>query len=319
MTIKLGVVMDPIEAITYKKDTTLAMLWAAQDRGWELYYMQQQDLYLEQGKAMAVMQPLNVFRDPEHWFELGEAVNASMTELDTVLMRKDPPFDTEFLNATYLLEQAEREGVLVVNKPQSLRDCNEKLFAQQFPECCPPTIVSRREDILRNFHKEQGDVIFKPLDGMGGTGIFRVKEDGLNIGAILETLTEMGRRQIMAQRYLPEIVDGDTRILMVDGKPVPYGLARIPAQGEVRGNLAAGGAGVGRPLTDRDYWLCEQVAPVVKEKGLLFVGLDVIGGYMTELNVTSPTCVRELNDQFGLDIAGDLMDVIAARLAERSA
>lgn len=317
MTIKLGVVMDPIEGITYKKDTTLAMLWAAQDRGWQLYYMQQQDLYLQQGKAMAVMQPLKVFRDPEHWFELGEPVNTSMTELDTVLMRKDPPFDTEFLNATYLLEQAEREGVLVVNKPQSLRDCNEKLFAQQFPECCPPTVVSRREDILRGFHKEHGDVIFKPLDGMGGTGIFRVKEDGLNIGAILETLTEMGSRQIMAQKYLPEIVEGDTRILMVDGKPVPYGLARIPAQGEVRGNLAAGGAGVGRPLNDRDYWLCEQVAEVVKEKGLLFVGLDVIGGYMTELNVTSPTCVRELNDQFGLDIAGDLMDVIAEKLAQR--
>ncbi|WP_028303663.1 glutathione synthase [Oceanospirillum maris] len=317
MSIKLGVVMDPIEGITYKKDTTLAMLWAAQDRGWELYYMQQHDLYLQQGKAMAVMQPLTVFRDSEHWFELGEAQNLSMTELDTVLMRKDPPFDTEFLNATFLLEQAEREGVLVVNKPQSLRDCNEKLFAQQFPECCPPTVVSRREDILRSFHKEHGDVIFKPLDGMGGTGIFRVKDDGLNIGAILETLTEMGSRQIMAQKYLPEIVDGDTRILMVDGKPVPYGLARIPAQGEVRGNLAAGGSGVGRPLTDRDYWLCEQVAPVVKEKGLLFVGLDVIGGYMTELNVTSPTCVRELNDQFGLDIAGDLMAVIADKLAQR--
>lgn len=317
MTIKLGVVMDPIEGINFKKDTTLAMLWAAQDRGWELFYMRQDDLFLQQGKAMAAMKALKVSRDPDNFYELGDEQICSMAELDTVLMRKDPPFDTEFLNATYLLEQAEREGVLVVNKPQSLRDCNEKLFAQQFPECCPPTVVSRREDILRAFHAEHKDVIFKPLDGMGGTGIFRVKEDGLNMGAILETLTKMGQEQIMAQKYLPEIVDGDTRILMVDGKPVPYGLARIPTKGEVRGNLAAGGSGVGRPLTDRDYWLCEQVAPVVKEKGLLFVGLDVIGGYMTELNVTSPTCVRELNDQFGLDIAADLMNVIAEKLAAR--
>lgn len=317
MSIKLGVVMDPIEGINYKKDTTLAMLWAAQDQGWQLYYMRQDDLFLQQGKAMAAMTPLTVFRDPDHFYELGEESISSMADLDVVLMRKDPPFDTEFLNATYLLEQAEREGVLVVNKPQSLRDCNEKLFAQQFPECCPSTVVSRRADILRAFHAEQKDVIFKPLDGMGGTGIFRVKEDGMNIGAILEGLTDMGQQQIMAQKYLPEIVDGDTRILMVDGKPVPYGLARIPAKGEVRGNLAAGGSGVGRALTDRDYWICEQVAPVVKEKGLLFVGIDVIGGYMTELNVTSPTCVRELNDQFGLDIAGDLIKVIAEKLANR--
>lgn len=317
MSIKLGVVMDPIQGINYKKDTTLAMLWAAQDRGWELFYMQQEDLFLRQGKAMAMIKPLKVFRDDQRWFELGEERAISMAELDVVLMRKDPPFDTEFLNATFLLEQAEREGVLVVNRPQSLRDCNEKLFAQQFPQCCPPTVVSRRADVLRAFHVEHQDVIFKPLDGMGGTGIFRVKEDGLNIGAILEGLTEMGQRQIMAQKYLPEIVKGDTRILMVNGEPIPYGLARIPAQGEVRGNLAAGGSGVGRPLTDRDYWICEQVAPVVKAKGLLFVGLDVIGDYLTELNVTSPTCVRELNNQFGLDIAGQLMDVIAEKLAER--
>lgn len=317
MSIKLGVVMDPIQGINYKKDTTLAMLWAAQDQGWELFYMQQEDLFLRQGKAMAMVKPLKVFRDDQRWFELGDESAISMAELDVVLMRKDPPFDTEFLNATFLLEQAEREGVLVVNRPQSLRDCNEKLFAQQFPQCCPPTVVSRRADVLRAFHVEHQDVIFKPLDGMGGTGIFRVKEDGLNIGAILEGLTEMGQRQIMAQKYLPEIVKGDTRILMVDGVPIPYGLARIPAQGEVRGNLAAGGSGVGRPLTDRDYWICEQVAPVVKAKGLLFVGLDVIGDYLTELNVTSPTCVRELNDQFGLDIAGQLIDVIAKKLAER--
>ena len=314
MTIKLGVVMDPIEAITYKKDTTLAMLWAAQDRGWELYYMQQQDLYLQQGKAMAVMQPLKVFRDPEHWFELGEPVNTSMTELDTVLMRKDPPFDTEFLNATFLLEQAEREGVLVVNKPQSLRDCNEKLFAQQFPECCPPTVVSRREDILRGFHKEHGDVIFKPLDGMGGASIFRIKPNDPNLGVIIETLTEHGQRYCMAQTFVPDISNGDKRILVVDGEPMPYCLARIPAEGETRGNLAAGGTGVAQPISDTDREIALAVAPTLKEKGLIFVGLDVIGDKLTEINVTSPTCIREIEAAFDISITGKLMDAIERRV-----
>ncbi|MEH6471474.1 MAG: glutathione synthase [Halopseudomonas sp.] len=315
MSIKLGVVMDPIDAINYKKDSTLAMLWAAQDRGWELFYLEQSGLYLKDGVSMGTMAPLSVKRDPEDWFKRGEYQQLPLTELDVVMMRKDPPFDNEFLYSTYLLEQAEREGVMVVNRPQSLRDCNEKLFATQFPQCCPAVLVSRDQTLLKAFHAEHQDVIYKPLDGMGGASIFRAKADDPNVSVILETLTGHGTEQIMAQRFIPEIVDGDKRILLIDGEPVDYALARIPSQGETRGNLAAGGTGVGRPLSDRDRWICEQVKSVIKEKGLLFVGLDVIGDYLTEINVTSPTCIRELNDQFGLDIAGQLMDAIAARLA----
>ncbi len=315
MGIKLGVVMDPIEAINFKKDSTMAMLWAAQDRGWQLYYIEQSGLYLQDGRAMAKMASLSVKRDPNDWFERGEYQQLPMTELDLVLMRKDPPFDNEFLYSTYLLEQAEREGVMVVNRPQSLRDCNEKLFATQFPQCCPPVLVSRDNELLKAFHAEHQDVIYKPLDGMGGASIFRAKADDPNLSVILETLTEHGQQQIMAQRFIPEIADGDKRILLIDGEPVDYALARIPSQGETRGNLAAGGTGVGRPLTARDRWICEQVKPVIREKGLLFVGLDVIGDYLTEINVTSPTCIRELNDQFELDIAGQLMDAIATKLS----
>jgi glutathione synthase len=314
MSIKVGVVMDPIEAINYKKDSTLAMLWAAQDRGWTLFYLEQSGLYLRDGVSMGRMAPLTVKRDPGNWFERGEYQNLPMTDLDVVLMRKDPPFDNEYLYSTYLLEQAEREGVMVVNRPQSLRDCNEKLFATQFPQCCPPLLVSRDQALLKAFHAEHQDVIFKPLDGMGGASIFRAKAGDPNLSVILETLTGHGVEQIMAQRFIPEIVDGDKRILLIDGEPVDYALARIPSQGETRGNLAAGGTGVGRPLTDRDRWICQQVKPVIQQKGLLFVGLDVIGDYLTEINVTSPTCIRELNDQFGLDIAGQLMDAIATRL-----
>ena len=214
-----------------------------------------------------------------------------------------------------LAKQAEKEGSLIVNKPQSLRDFNEKLFATHFPECCPPVLVSKNDEMLRQFHKEHGDVIFKPLDGMGGSQIYRIKEDGLNLGVIIETLTDHGQQTIMAQKYIPEIVDGDKRILLVDGEPVPYGLARIPAQGETRGNLAAGGRGEGRELTEREYWICEQIAPTLKEKGLLFVGLDVIGDYLTEINVTSPTCIRELDNQYGLDIGMQLMNAIEEKLA----
>ncbi len=313
MSLKIGVVMDPIEAINYKKDSTMAMLWAAQDRGWSLFYMEQSDLYSRDGVAMGRMAPLRVKRDPSDWFERDAYQQRPLAELDVVLMRKDPPFDNEFIYSTYLLEQAEQQGTLIVNKPQSLRDCNEKLFATQFPQCCPPVLVSRRADLLKAFYAEHGDVIFKPLDGMGGTSIFRVKEGDPNLGVILETLTEHGAQQIMAQRFIPEIVSGDKRILMVDGEPVSHALARIPTGGETRGNLAAGGRGEGRLLTERDRWICAQVAPALKEKGLLFVGLDVIGDYLTEINVTSPTCIRELEDQFGLDIAGQLMDVIARR------
>ena len=317
MTVKLGVVMDPIADINVKKDTTLAMLLAAQRRGWELYYMEQSDLSLDQGLARATVRRLSVEDNPESWFEVGSPQDIALSDLDVVLMRKDPPFDMDFIYSTYILEAAQREGTLVGNDPRSLRDCNEKLFATQFPQCCPPLIVAASAARLKAFHAEHGDVIFKPLDGMGGASIFRVKAGDPNLSVIIETLTDHGRQQIMAQKFLPEIVDGDKRILMVDGVPAEYGLARIPMSGETRGNLAAGGSGVAMPLTDRERWICSQVAPVLREKGLLFVGLDVIGDYLTEINVTSPTCVRELDRAHQLDIAGDLMEAIASKLAAR--
>jgi len=314
MTIKLGIVMDPIASINYKKDTSLAMLWAAAEKGWQLVYMEQKDLYLEAGKARAIAQPLTVFQDPDHFYELGESSAIALGDLDVILMRKDPPFDSEFVYSTMILEQAERDGSMVVNNPASLRDCNEKLFATQFPQCCPPVLVTRRADLLKNFHKEHQDVIFKPLDGMGGSSIFRLKQDDPNVSVIIETLTKFGHEQVMAQKFIPEIKEGDKRILIVDGAPVPYALARIPAAGETRGNLAAGGRGEGRELSARDLWICEQVIPSLKEKGLMFVGLDVIGDYLTEINVTSPTCVRELNNTYDLDIAMDLINAIEKRL-----
>jgi len=252
--------------------------------------------------------------DPENWFERQAYQDIALADLDVVLMRKDPPFDNEFLYATQLLAIAEAAGTLIVNRTQGLRDYNEKLFATHYPECCPPVLVSRSIERLRAFYAEHKDVIFKPLDGMGGSSIFRVDASGLNLGVILETLTQHGKQTIMAQRYIPEIVDGDKRILMINGEPVPYALARIPSQGETRGNLAAGGRGEGRELTERDRWICQQVGPKLVEQGLLFVGLDVIGDYLTEINVTSPTCIRELDNQFGLDIAMQLMDVIEAKL-----
>ncbi|MCP6696665.1 glutathione synthase [Pseudomonas donghuensis] len=317
MSVRLGIVMDPIARISYKKDSSLAMLLAAQERGWSLFYMEQQDLYQGAGQARARMRPLKVFADPEHWFELDAEQDCALSELDVILMRKDPPFDMEFVYSTYLLEQAEAAGVLVVNRPQSLRDCNEKLFATLFPQCTPPTLVSRRADILREFVNQQGDTILKPLDGMGGTSIFRHRPGDPNLSVILETLTGNGTQQIMAQGYLPAIKDGDKRILMIDGESVPYCLARIPASGETRGNLAAGGRGEARPLTDRDRWIAEQVGPTLREKGLLFVGLDVIGEHLTEINVTSPTCIREIDNAFGTKIGVQLMDAIDRKLKAR--
>ena len=317
MTIHIGIVMDPINAIQYKKDSSLAMLLAAQQRGWQLSYMEAQDLYLQDGTAMGSVRPLTVFADPQHWYELGEAQQLPLGQLDAILMRKDPPFDNEFLYATHILEAAERDGALVVNRPASLRDCNEKLFATRFPQCCPPNTVTRRADILRDFISTHGDVILKPLDGMGGSQIFRVHEQDPNISVIIETLTLHGTQQIMAQRYLPEIKDGDKRILMINGEPVPYCLARIPQAGETRGNLAAGGRGEARPLTERDRWIAAQVGPELRRRGLLFVGLDVIGDYLTEINVTSPTCIREIDAAYDTDIGGKLMDCIAQQLKER--
>ncbi|SDK57673.1 glutathione synthase [Microbulbifer yueqingensis] len=317
MSQTLGVVMDPIANIHFKKDTTLALLLAAKHRGFQLFYFEQGDLYLEDGRAMGRGRPLDVFADPERWFELGELHDIALGELDTLLMRVDPPFDNEYVYSTYILEAAEREGTLVVNRPQALRDCNEKIFATTFPHCCPPLIVSRNIQRLRDFHATHRDVIFKPLDGMGGSGVFHCKPDGSNLGAILETLTDEGRKQIMGQRYIPEIKDGDKRILVVNGEAVPYCLARIPEAGETRGNLAAGGRGEARPLSDRDRWIVEQVAPSLKARGLLFVGLDVIGDYLTEINVTSPTCVREIDAAYGTDIGGQLMDAITDLLAQK--
>ena len=318
MAVKLGVVMDPIADITYKKDTTLALLWAAQDRGWELHYMEQGDLYLMQGEARGRVAPLEVFRDPDRWFSMGDAVDRPLADLDVILMRKDPPFDNEYIYSTYILEAAERKGTLIVNRCQSLRDCNEKIFATQFPECCPTVMVSADMQRLRAFFEEHGDTIFKPLDGMGGSAIFRVRPGDPNVSVILETLTNHGRQTIMAQTFLPEIVDGDKRILMINGEAVPYCLARVPLAGETRGNLAAGGQGRPQPLTERDAWIAAQVGPTLKEKGLFFVGLDVIGDYLTEINVTSPTCVREIDAGFDLDIGGDLMDCIEGEIQSRS-
>lgn len=317
MSIKIGVVMDSISAITYKKDSTMAMLWAAHDRGCQLFYMEQQDLYLEQGVAMGLVRPLQVFRDPERWYELGDVQAHPLAELDAILMRKDPPFDNEFVYSTYILEAAEREGTLIVNRCQSLRDCNEKVFATQFPQCCPPVLVSANAALLKEFHAEHGDVIFKPLDGMGGSSIFRVRSDDPNLSVILEILTRFGQETIMAQRFIPEIADGDKRILLIDGEPVDYCLARLPLAGETRGNLAAGGSGRAQPLSDRDRWIAAQVGPAIKEKGLLFVGLDVIGDYLTEINVTSPTCIREIDATYNTDIGGKLMGCIMAQLENR--
>lgn len=311
--LKIGVVMDPIGDITYYKDTTLALLLAAQARGHSLLYMEMGDLYLDQGEARAHAKPLKVHPNENHWFDLEASKPVSLADLDAILMRKDPPFDNQYIYATYILEAAEKKGCLVVNKPRSLRDCNEKIFATQFPQCCPPVLVSRNPAQLRRFYAEHGDVIFKPLDGMGGSGIFRCKADDPNVSVILETLTEFGTSFIMAQRFIPDIANGDKRVLVVDGEAIPYALARIPAQGETRGNLAAGGRGVAQPLSDRDRWIVDQVAPTLKKKGLLFVGLDIIGDYLTEINVTSPTCVREIDKAYDTRIGDKLIQVIEAR------
>lgn len=311
MSLKIGVVMDPIEGINYKKDSTLAMLLEAQSRGWELYYMEQHDLYIEHDVARAQMKNLTVFANADQWYQLNPAEDRTLDFLDAILMRKDPPFDMNYIYSTYILEKAEEKGTLIINKAQSLRDANEKLFTNNFSQCMPPTLVSSQAENINAFYREHKDIILKPLDGMGGASIFRIKEGDANLSVIIETLTEHGTKLTMAQRFIPEITQGDKRILLVNGEPVPYALARIPAKGETRGNLAAGGVGVGVELTDRDRWICEQVAPLLKEKGLIFVGIDVIGDYLTEVNVTSPTCIRELDEQYNLNISAMLMDWIA--------
>ena len=314
MTLKLGVVMDPIESITVKKDTTLAILLEAQERNWSIFYMLQSDLYLDQGCPRAKMRELSVKDDNSDWYHFEGDLDQEIAELDVVLMRKDPPFNLDYIYSTYLLEEAQRRGTLIVNDPQSLRDCNEKLFATQFPQCCPPFLVASSAEKLREFHNNHQDVIYKPLDGMGGASIFRAKIDDSNLSVIIETLTNEGQCQIMAQKYIPEIKDGDKRILLVDGEPLQYALARVPAIGETRGNLAAGGNGIVQELSDRDRWICDQVSPILQKKGLIFVGLDIIGEYLTEINVTSPTCVREIDRERNLGIPGKLLDCIQKKL-----
>lgn len=311
MTLKIGIVMDPIGSINFKKDSSLAMLLEAQSRGWQLFYMEQPDLYMAHNIARAKMKPLKVFNDPERWFQLDDAQDLALDSLDAILMRKDPPFDMNYIYSTYILEKAEDKGTLIINKAQSLRDANEKLFTNNFADCMPPTLVSSQAEHIKSFYLEHKDIILKPLDGMGGASVFRIKAGDPNLGVIIETLTEHGTKLTMAQRFIPEITQGDKRILLINGEPVPYALARIPAKGETRANLAAGGEGVGVELTDRDRWICSQAAPLLKEKGLIFVGIDVIGDYLTEVNVTSPTCIRELDKQYNINISAHLMDWIA--------
>lgn len=314
----LGVVMDPIESIQPKKDSTLAMLLAAQRRGWTPVYLRQQDLSIRDGIAIGHGQRVEAIDDAEKWFELRGAWDGHLDTLDALLMRKDPPFDMEYIYTTYILQIAENRGLLVVNEPASLREINEKTYTAWFPHCAPPNLITRSRDDLLAFVDEQEKVVFKPLDGMGGRSIFVVSRGDINTNVVLETLTDYGKRFIMAQRYLPEIADGDKRILLIDGSPVDYALARIPAPGESRGNLVMGAKGEGRSLTDRDRWICEQVGPVLRDKGITFAGLDVIGDYLTEINVTSPTGIREIDRLYGLDIADRLIAAVEQRIDARA-
>ena len=315
MSIKIGIVMDPLSSIDIKKDSTFAMMLAAQKLGWEIHTIYQNDLYTEDDQPRTFSRVTSVEDNPEHWYDFSSQQDIDLSTLDVILMRKDPPFDMEYITSTYILELAEKKGSLIVNRPASLRDNNEKMFITQFTQCCTPFLVSRSKDRLRNFvnhrfQQEQQDVILKPLDGMGGTSIFRVNPQDPNLSVILESITENESRTVMAQQFIPEITAGDKRVLIIDGEAVPYALARIPASGETRGNLAAGGSGVGIELSERDHWICQQIAPTLKQQGILFAGIDIIGDYLTEINITSPTCIRELDQIYSLDIAGDLMQCI---------
>ncbi|SIQ58309.1 glutathione synthase [Solilutibacter tolerans] len=314
MQLDIVVVMDPISGIKTAKDTSFAMLLEGQRRGHRLHYVRPGGLYLRDGQAFAMSAPLQVRDNTSDWFSLGDFSELPLGPGQAVLMRTDPPVDANYLHDTQLLDFARRQGALIVNDPRGLRDFNEKLAALEFPECCPPTLVSRDAKALKAFVTEHGQAVLKPLDGMGGRSIFRVAAGEPNVNVILETLTEGGKHLAMAQRYLPEIKAGDKRVLLVDGVPVDYALARIPQGDEFRGNLAAGGRGEGQPLSDRDRWIAAQVGPEMKRRGMLFVGLDIIGDWMTELNVTSPTGTRELDKQFGLNIAGLLFDAIESRI-----
>jgi len=313
--VRCAVVMDPIAHIKPAKDSTLAMLCAAQERGWQLLYLEQGDLSLRDGRAFGRACPLTVRMDSADWFTLGEPEVAPLATIHAILMRKDPPFDMEYIYTTYILERAAAEGSLVVNGPQGLRDMNEKVFTAWFPQCCAPTLITRDMQDMAAFAREHGRIVVKPLHGMGGRSIFVLESGDKNTSVVFETLTDYGQRYAIAQRYIPDIVTtGDTRVLLVDGEPIPFGLARIPAAHDNRGNLAAGARGVGRPINDRDRWLAAEIGPKLRAAGMLFVGLDVIGGFVTEINVTSPTGIREIDKQCGTDIGARLIDAVERRL-----
>ncbi|MFM2239005.1 MAG: hypothetical protein RJA69_379, partial [Pseudomonadota bacterium] len=314
---KLLFVADPLESFKIHKDSTFVMMREAQRRGHTLAACEPKDLMWQKGAPVtAFVRDIHLTGEPAPWFQAGQQVPherpQALKDFDAVLMRKDPPFDTEFFYATHLLEQAEREGARVFNKPRALRDHSEKLAVMEFQQFIAPTLVTREAAAIRAFHAEHRDLILKPLDGMGGMGIFRVKADGLNLGSIIETLNNHGATTFMAQRFLPEITEGDKRVLVIGGKPVPFCLARIPQNGEVRGNLAAGGLGVAQPLSPRDREIAEAIGPVLAARGLLLVGLDVIGHHVTEINVTSPTCFREITDQMGFDVGAMYLDALEA-------
>lgn len=308
-----GIVMDPISSIHIKKDSSFAMLLEAQLRGHDLWYMETSDLRVEDGIAMAGMHRISVKDDEQSWFRLADRTRQPLSNLDFLLMRKDPPFDIDYIYATYCLDAAERAGVTVVNSPGALRDCNEKYYITQFPQCCVPTLVSQGAEDIRRFVLRNGLCVVKPLSERGGESVFQARPDDLNLNVILETMTRNGTRQIMAQKYIPEIAQGDKRILLIDGTPIPYALARIPGPEDFRGNMVRGGRGEGIELSERDYWICEQLAPDLRQRGILFAGIDVIGDYLSEINVTSPTCIRELDREFGLNVAGSLFDVMEAK------
>jgi len=312
--LETGVVMDPIGEIKSYKDSTFAMLLEAQRRGHTLYYMEPGDLYARDGRVFAGMQKLEVRDNTTDWFSLTPVNSRPLDELDIVLMRRDPPFDMDYIYTTYMLELAEKTGTMVINRPQSLRDANEKFFINNFPQCCVPMLISSSSTLIREFVNRHGHCVVKPLDGMGGESVFQVSDTDMNLNVILETITRHDARPVMAQKYIDEISEGDKRILVVNGEPVPYALARYAGKGDFRGNLAKGGSSKGVPLSERDRWICSQVAPELKKRGILFAGLDVIGDWLSEVNVTSPTCIRELDNEFGLNIAGQLFDGVEALL-----
>jgi len=311
---KLGIVMDPIESINFKKDSTLAMMLEAQSREYQLFYITPDSLYINERGAFAIAKLINVKNDPTGWFNFKEEIQIRLSELDVIFMRQDPPFNSNFIYNTYVLESAEKEGVLVVNKPESLRDCNEKVFATEFPECCTPFLVTSNPDLLKSFIEDHRDTVIKPLDGMGGSSIFRLRNSDPNLNVILETITESFTTKVMIQTFIPEIVDGDKRILLINGTPMNAAVARVPAEGELRGNLAAGASAVARSLTEKDLWICEQVGPRLKDLGLVVVGLDIIGDYLTEINVTSPTCFREYESLCDIDVAFNFLEAVEGLL-----